>query len=93
MLDLSTAVNLASMQWWKLVHEFIFTEWALTSNVQRINRGRGAVGDSSPLKCLFLQDSFFSLQDSCCCRIHGHKWVSLTPNYGLLPMLHRKIFL
>lgn len=59
MLDLSTAVNLASMQWWKLVHEFIFTEWALTSNVQRINRGRGAVGDSSPLKCLFLQDSFF----------------------------------
>ncbi|XP_041911513.1 leukocyte immunoglobulin-like receptor subfamily B member 3A [Arvicola amphibius] len=67
MVDLSTAGSLVSMQWWTLVHEFIFTEWALTSNVQRLNRCRGAKGDSSPLKCLFLQGS-------CCCRRHGHKW-------------------
>lgn len=41
MLDLSTAGSPASLQWWMLVGEFIFTEWTLTSNAQRPNRGKG----------------------------------------------------
>ncbi|XP_076424880.1 leukocyte immunoglobulin-like receptor subfamily A member 5 isoform X3 [Peromyscus maniculatus bairdii] len=58
MLDLPTAGGLASMQWWMLVHEFIFTEWTLTSNVQRTNQGREIEGQAAGRRQFICHGSF-----------------------------------